>query len=699
MGLSVVTWLFKVNSAKAACMSRECGRPGHGFIGFGINMYIPVCAYTCQYCFKSAMLECNMDDTASFPDMGGMGMEGMDMGGVNMPNVSKTPSNACHSQSKPFLTSVAWCIKENCGDYPIWKLEKWWSLFAVGNLPTDPPPMLSYSESVAAVTSPPTVVQNKTVVINDTQLVDPSKYTAIYIALDTQQDVEIQHEQFAMAIFLSGVGIPIVLSFISRFMPFPKRLASALAGRFNYALSFRPRRASPVANAIGDPPTRGQGLLVAFFILLNVFLSAFGFVTHPGGFGFWWNNGPDEIMGNLANRFGVLAFANFALLVLYSSRNNVLLWLTDWQFSTFVILHRWVGYIAILETILHSLIDLRDWIVQGRLAAAQITPFWYYGCIGTIAASLIIPFSLPAVRQWFYEPFLLIHIIFSILVFVGSWYHIIYEYQHQWGYETWLYIAFAIWAFDRLVRILRIARIGLRTATITPIDDDYVRIDIPGTVAQGHIYLYFLRWRFWENHPFSVASSVIHLGPDTHGPDSNDDSGTPIGDPESGAAKSESPVVSTATEHLETGIVLYLRLLDGETKALSNKSQVRVLIEGPYGSHEDLSEYTNLVCIAGGVGITACLPYLRAHPGHKRLYWGSRSQALIDSLASLTQNLSIETSVHKRLDIRSILEGQDAGDLAVVVSGPPAMMDETREIVSQLSKYRRIKFIAESFSY
>lgn len=161
---SVMTWLLLVTSAEAACMSRDCGRPGYGFIGFGINMYIPVCAYACQDCFKSAMLDCNMNDTASFPNISTMGGSSS----MNMSNVSTTPSNACHAQSKPFLTSVAWCVKENCGDYPIWKQEKWWSLYAVGNLPTDPPPMLSYSESVAAVTSPPTVVQKKTVVLNDT---------------------------------------------------------------------------------------------------------------------------------------------------------------------------------------------------------------------------------------------------------------------------------------------------------------------------------------------------------------------------------------------------------------------------------------------------------------------------------------------------------------------------------------------------
>lgn len=35
-------------------------------------------------------------------------------------------------------------------------------------------------------------------------------------------------------------------------------------------------------------------------------------------------------------------------------------------------------------------------------------------------------------------------------------------------------------------------------------------MDIPDVKATGYIYLYFptLSWRFWENHPLSIASSV-----------------------------------------------------------------------------------------------------------------------------------------------------------------------------------------------
>lgn len=111
-----------------------------------------------------------------------------------------------------------------------------------------------------------------------------------------------------------------------------------------------------------------------------------------------------------------------------------------------------------------------------------------------------------------YEVFLAAHIVLAILVFVGSWYHIIYRYDQQWGDETWLYVVFAIWGFDRLARLLRTLCNGLRTAVVTHIDNDHVRLDVDGPVAAGHVYLHlFDSWRVWENHPFSVASSVIHL--------------------------------------------------------------------------------------------------------------------------------------------------------------------------------------------
>ena len=36
-------------------------------------------------------------------------------------------------------------------------------------------------------------------------------------------------------------------------------------------------------------------------------------------------------------------------------RNNVLLWLTGWSFSTFNQFHRWIARVATLEAVIHSI--------------------------------------------------------------------------------------------------------------------------------------------------------------------------------------------------------------------------------------------------------------------------------------------------------------------------------------------------------
>ncbi|KAI1799314.1 ferric reductase like transmembrane component-domain-containing protein [Daldinia bambusicola] len=655
----------------------------HGLIGYGIEIYNPVCAYACQYAFGYNPLVCA--DAGSF--------DGGSEDGTVPQNMSATPSPTCLAESEPFLTSVAWCIHEKCDGELLWEIEKWWRSYVLGDMQLDPPPSLSYGAALALVSSRPNITCSSGQALNQTCLVDETLYHSLSVSLDVNQDVEIQHQRFGLVVLLSGVVIPVGFSLL-RFLPFPRRWVSALNGRFIYPSLLRPWRNSPVAAVVGDPPTRGQALFIGYLILLNIFLSAFKYATHPDTFGYGWNDGPDEIMGDLANRLGILSFANFALLVLYSSRNNVLLWLTNWQHSTFILLHRWVARIAILEAILHSLLFLRSWIREGRLAEDQALPYWWWGCIATIAASLVLPLSIPLLRQRSYELFLGIHIVAAILVFLGSWYHIIHLYEHDWGYETWLYVVFAVWGFDRLIRLLHVLRNGVRTANITVIDSDYVRIDVKGVVGTGHVYLYFLDWRFWENHPFSIASSVIEQS----GTSLNEENISPAKDAELDVKKPTQSAVRSFDHNVETGMVFYLRILDGGTKALRYKTQLPVLIEGTYGTHEDLSDYPTLVCIAGGVGVTSVFPYMRAHPGNTYLYWGSRTQTLVDSMKSLTHNFNMEVSVGQRLDLQYILQSQH-GDFAVVVSGPPSMMDETREIVSKLALKKRVKLVAESFTY
>lgn len=257
-------------------------------------------------------------------------------------------------------------------------------------------------------------------------------------------------------------------------------------------------------------PTRGQALFIAYQIAINVILSAVSFRSaDPSA---WYTSKPREIVTYVSNRVGALSFANIPLLLLYSSRNNVLLWLTNWSQSTFLLLHRWIAFIAVIEACLHSAIYLQIYDVDGTHATESRTAYWYWGIIATLAMVVILPASLLPVRQRAYELFLAWHVSFFLLAMIGCFLHIYYRYAWQYGYENWIYIGFAVWGYDRLLRILRLARNGVRKAHITVVDEDYLKLQIPGIKADGHVYLYFptLTWKVWENHPFSVLADTYH---------------------------------------------------------------------------------------------------------------------------------------------------------------------------------------------
>ncbi|KAF1980575.1 hypothetical protein K402DRAFT_399290 [Aulographum hederae CBS 113979] len=685
--------------ASLASAGRGTGRPGYGFIGYGIDFNGLVCATTCRQQFLKSPLRCT--DAASFkpPETTGHSMSSSSVKEPPLPdNYTATPSLVCRAASHEFLRSCAYCLSQKCWTNTADELEHWWRLYVVNNMPNDPPPVITYGAALAEVVTPPTVVANSKTLFNRTLLANETVYNGQYAAIDDSTRVEVDHSKYGLVCFLYGIAGPIAFSFL-RFLPFPKRLASALNARFVYPSLLRPWRESRVTSFLaGDPPTRGQALFIFSIIGLNVVFSSVGYTTDWNRAGYIWSNPRDDILGSSGNRIGVLSFANFALMVLYSSRNNLLLWITNWQHSTYVLLHRWTARLAVFEAVLHTLILYQGWKYQNRLIRDDKLPYWIWGSVATVAAVLVVPFSVAGIRRYHYEFFLITHIILAILTFAGSYWHIIFRYSHQFGYETWLFIVFAIWAFDRVVRVLRIARNGVHRATITPIDDEYVQIDIKGLVAKGHVYIYFLNWRIWENHPFTVASSVVHMGGDASSISKHSNGGSDA--KRDGGYDKVGEAIVHSVDHgpTEPGIVFYLRLLDGGTRHLRSKNEVPLMIEGSYGVMEDLSEFPTLVCIAGGVGITSCLPYLRAHAGASYLYWGSRSQALVESLSPLTQHFNVQTVVGKRLNVQDILESQ-YGDFAVVVSGPPSMMNDVREVVSRLAEKKRVKFVLESFTF
>lgn len=519
------------------------------------------------------------------------------------------------------------------------------------------------------------------------------------------------------------------MSFL-RFLPVPASAVSKFKAYVIDPPAFGSSHAAPVLG-LGLVPTRGQALFAAYIVAINVILSGVGIeVLRPNS---WFPTASNEVIALFSNRTGVLSMCNLPLVLLYAGRNNFLLWLTNWSHSTFLLLHRWVAVMCVLEACVHSAVYLADYVAEGTHSEESRLPYWWWGIIGTLALALLLPLSALPLRRIAYRIFLPTHIVLSILALVGTWYHIIFRFGHQWGYETWMYAAFAVWAFDRLFRMYRLLGNGVKRAFVTQVDDDYLRIHIPGADCHGHVYAFFptLSWRIWENHPFSALHAAAG-SPETKKEDSpvlSDDDSTGARESKTVGVESTTSIPSTGKQPGGGGVVLFVRRVNGITSrlasAIGNADGIPVLLEASYSSHgasflqeghdRPTTRYPDTLCIAGGVGITGVLPALDRTSGLDRplgttkLYWGVRTQALVDAVEGVAPESAwagIEKHVHvgDRMDVRGVLDKElskcPGRGTTVIVCGPPAMADEVRCAVAALGRHGAIvRLVEESFSW
>jgi hypothetical protein len=432
-------------------------------------------------------------------------------------------------------------------------------------------------------------------------------------------------------------------------------------------------------------------------------------------------------------RAGNLAMGNMVAIFVFSSRNNVLLWITDWSHSTYLLLHRWLGYWVILHTILHSVLLLAYYVQYGDYEAELVKDYWIWGCVATVAVSLMLPFSVLAVRRRFYEFFLASHQLLALIFLIGYYYHIWYCFTYNWGYEIWMFIGAGIWALERLIRVVRVVMHGPRTAAVSFVEDsnnEYMRITIDGVSAEGVVYLNFptLSWKFWETHPFSVASSFIYSEDRSDESTGYDSPKKLDGDAiEKAVGTTAAPTVSS-NSHISTevktrpGATFVVRTRSGVTRNMANKLasvtgpiRIPVFLEGSYHSAplDKLAHCTTVVCIAGGVGITAVLPLLQSNgPRTARLFWGMRDASLAremsDLMVRLPPSVHTITATGERLDIDGILREEllrrrdETGPLAIVVSGPSGMADQVRMTATALGRSgqaREFVLVDEGFSW
>lgn len=104
---------------------------------------------------------------------------------------------------------------------------------------------------------------------------------------------------------------------------------------------------------IGTLPPRTETLTIVAYVALNVILCAVSYNVFPHNL--YWDGESYQVWRYLCDRTGYLAYANLVAAWLFAMRNNVLAWLTGWEFATFNRFHRWIARTLVLEALIHAI--------------------------------------------------------------------------------------------------------------------------------------------------------------------------------------------------------------------------------------------------------------------------------------------------------------------------------------------------------
>ena len=157
------------------------------------------------------------------------------------------------------------------------------------------------------------------------------------------------------------------------------------------------------------------------------------------------------------------------------------------------------------------------------------------------------------------------------------------------------------------------------------------------------------------------------------------------------------------------GLTFFVKKGAGFTKKLQAHANLLTLVEGPYpnNSTAQVLRCDRLLLIAGGIGITAIVPFMANH-WNVKLSWSVRDKAecLVNELAGGLDSVEEkDVRVGSRLDIPSLLAREAAAGwqmIGVVISGPPSFCDDAKAAViaqARVSKATQFELEVEAYSW
>ena len=306
----------------------------------------------------------------------------------------------------------------------------------------------------------------------------------------------------------------------------------------------------------------------------------------------------------------------------------------------------------------------------------------------------IIVLSVPWVRHRVYETFYYSHFLLAVAYVGLMFWHAGLE-GDSW---TYLWISIAIWLLSIVVRSFWYQRaINIRqpnwlqgyTAQISLLPGDVTKIEVLlpedlRTRPAQHFYLRFPEVSALDSHPFTLAWKNLERD-----------------------AAVKVPAASTLS--------FFVRSRDGFTKRLRSIAERKafdttsVWLDGPYGGISAKLEnlYDHIVLVAGGIGITACLPWMqhfanRKASGHQavrlssiKLVWAVRHASHIEWVDKYLQLLSQSAPYEGFLTIEIHCTSENtrkaAGNDAALIVSPASDLEKGGSMSDGSDAQRRVE--------
>ncbi|GAC93925.1 likely ferric reductase [Pseudozyma hubeiensis SY62] len=423
-----------------------------------------------------------------------------------------------------------------------------------------------------------------------------------------------------------------------------------------------------------------------------------------------------QILRHLANRCAMLGIGQLPMLILLASKRTPVALLSQLSMNTLMLFHRWIARMCYLHIIVHVLCNALIFHFGIGARESLKHPPVQLGILAVTMLSGLVFLSLRALRKRHYEVFVFLHISMAVLMLIFTYLHIKLLHQGRLALQIFVIeLSAALWAFDRLVRLLGRVAMSLswryadgagatRKAELKSYGDGAytrLRIQVPASrlrlvstpsesrsdssmeLGKGPRQWFGLSHSRLRFHP---GSGIVRIG-------AGDDiritiprlqwfSDHPFSVFAVGRRKSDGPNMGYVDLIIQrqAGLTQKLAVLAQELssskadglripnddflkQAVQNKGRrVRVVIDGPFGRSPSLEGARHAVLVAGGIAITFCYPLLvKAALGRFtgletcKLVWIIRDEGILDALrdglSELLRELELQGSASCRLSI------------------------------------------------